>query len=427
MTHAALNPAAASHAVAASPTSDMAEALPPAASTASAAPPALHVHWLRGAAALQQALPAWRALWQADAAADLFASPEWLAWLLESFGAGGPAGLALHQGPRFEAIATGPWQLRVAVVTDEAGDWLATWPLVATTGHWRGAMRPLLASPLNFHAPRSGLTARRFDAAIARRLVQALRDERGWQLLLPGGLPLADGRAALLQQALAEAGLVADGAQPWPSAWLPFEGSFGDYIGGPEQAHFRRSLVKSRNGLAREGELQWQCLAGAQALAEGLPAFLAVDAASWKAEGGESVGRDAALSARYTALCHRLAEQGWLEVWLLRQAGRPIAAFLCPNDGRRRYTLKSSFVDGVGGNRSPTLVLLHGLVQQAWEAWDGRAGAGIDFVGKVAFLDRWARQDLMFSSGVWWRSPWRRRAVRLQGLWRRLRGVGGGR
>lgn len=406
-------------------------ALPAALAPTHTAQPALRLHWLRDIDALQQALPAWRALWQADAAADLFASPDWLAWLLQCFGAGGPAGLAVHQagpdGPRFDAIATGPWQLRVVVVTDDAGDWLAAWPLVATRGHWRGAMRPLLASPLNFHAPRSGLTARRFDAAIARRLVQALRDEPGWQLLLPGGLPLADGRAALLQQALAEAGLVADGAHTWPGAWLPFEGSFADYLGGPEQAHFRRSLVKSRNGLAREGELQWQCLSGDQALAEGLPAFLAVDAASWKAEGGESVGRDAVLRAHYGALCQRLAEQGWLEVWLLRQAGRPIAAFLCPNDGRRRYTLKSSFVDGVGGNRSPTLVLLHGLVQRAWERWDGRAGAGIDFVGKVAFLDRWAREDLLFSSGVWWRSPWRRRVVRLQGLWRRLRAAGGGR
>ena len=413
--------------------STAAATLGPAAERLPAAPvpgSGLRVEWLRDLAAIECSLPAWQALWRSDPAAGLFAGPDWLAWLVDRFGPdGGPASLALHDGSRFEPVDARPWQPRIATVWDDAGALRAVLPLVATDGLYRGARRRLLASPLNFHAPRSGITAARFDAAVARRLAEAIAADDGWDVLLLDGLPAADGRADLLACALAAGGLTAERRSSWPSARLRFEGDFDAHLEGPERAHFRRSLVKSRNGLAKLGALEWQCLRGQEALDTGLTAFFEVDAASWKAGSGESVGRDDALRAHYTALCVRLARADWLEVWLLRLDGRPIAGFICPNDGRMRYTLKSSFIDGVGGNRSPSLVLLHGLVQQAWAAWQATGDAGgIDFVGKVAFLDRWASDDLLFETSVWWRSRLRLQAARwrgrLAGRWNTLRGRG---
>jgi hypothetical protein len=45
-------------------------------------------------------------------------------------------------------------------------------------------------------------------------------------------------------------------------------------------------------------------------------------------------------------------------------------------------------------------VLLHHIVQTTW----GDGTLGIDFVGKVPFLDRWATEDVTFETSVLFRS-----------------------
>lgn len=383
-----------------------------------AQPSPLRVDFIRDEAGLLASRADWKRLWQQDATADLFGSLDWVHNLFVHFGqAEDEASLAFAGEGGLVAIPGGPWSLQVCVVRDQQEAATAILPLVKIEGSMFGLRRRILSVPLNFHAPRSGLIATRFDAPTAAALADALMRCADWDVLILDGLPAACGRADLLAEALAMRGAASARQWQWPSAFLRIQGSFEDYLGGGARQHFRRSLVKSTNGIARLGTIEFECHRGHEAAKTGFDLFLQVDAGSWKAKSGESIAQIPALAGYYRNLCELMAEGLGIEVWIMRVGGAPAAAFLCPNDGRIRYTLKSSFDESfTSSNRSPSLVLLAEIVRHAWQ----EGSRGVDFVGKVAFLDRWSNEDLILRQHL----LFRRRSVWLRlRLARRVRAV----
>ena len=375
------------------------------------APPArLRVDIIRDEAGLIASRADWKRLWHQDATADLFGSVDWVHNLFLHFGqAASEASLACAGEDGLVPIPGGPWSLRVCIVRDDQQAATAILPLVQIEGSMFGLRRRILSVPINFHAPRSGLIATRFDAPIAAALAEALMRCADWDVLILDGLPAANGRADLLAEALALRGAASVRQWQWPSAFLRVDGSFEDYLGGGARQHFRRSLVKSTNGIAKLGTIEFECHRGHEAAKTGFDLFLQVDAGSWKAKSGESIAQIPALAGYYRSLCERMAESLGIEIWIMRVGGAPAAAFLCPHDGRVHYTLKSSFHESfTSANRSPSLVLLAEIVRHAWH----EGSRGIDFIGKVAFLDRWSNEDLILRQHL----LFRRRSV-----WLRLR------
>ncbi len=376
---------------------------------------------LHGDAEISALRDDWERVWAADPRADLFSSFTWVDNLFSHFGqAPSETSLAFHDGVTTRPIAGGAWTRFVCAVRDDAGMLVAVLPLVRVDGSFQRGSHALLSTPVNFHSPRSGLAATQFDADVADAMVRAFGSLKAWSVLLLGGLPAACRRSRLLADALVRAGMPCVVDSAFPGAYLRFDAgvsaSADVHFDGPEHAHFRRSLVKARNGLAKAGAIEVDCLRGPRAWPEGFERFVAVDAKSWKANTGENIGRSPALLAYYGDLCRRLAALDRLEVWLLRVAGVDAAAFVCPHDGRARYTLKSSYDEAFGASRSPSLVLLHDMVRRCW----GDAGAGMDFVGKVAFLDRWANEDLAFHTVACYRTRyarWQAGAVRRVRAW----------
>ncbi len=364
---------------------------------AAAAPqPLPRACWVVGWDAVAALRAEWQALWQADPQADLFGSWDWFMHLGAHYGRDHSATAIVHRAvDGMQALAGGQWTPQLALLRDANGRLRALLPLVALPAQWRGRAVALLATPTNTQAPRGALLARDFDHASAAALAALLAARREVDLLLLDGLRADDGRATRLLDALARRGLPAARTTQWPSVLLRHDGSLDDYFGGADRAHFRRSLVKAGNGLSKLGAVSVDCHAGDDWRA-GFDAFVQVDADSWKAADGECVGSDPALLAYYQALCERLAARGWLEIWVLRVDGRAAAAFICPHDGRQRYTLKCSVSLACGSQRSPGLVLMDALVRQTWR----RGATGIDFVGKVPFLDRWANHDMALLSAL---------------------------
>ena len=110
----------------------------------------------------------WQRLWNQDSTADLFGSVEWVHNLFLHFGqTESEASLACAGEDGLMPIPGGPWSLRVCIVRDEQEAATAILPLVQIEGSMFGLRRRILSVPINFHAPRSGLIATRFDAPIA--------------------------------------------------------------------------------------------------------------------------------------------------------------------------------------------------------------------------------------------------------------------
>ena len=359
---------------------------------------ALRVQIVRDLPGLKALERDWQRLWDQDQDSDIFASYDWFMNWWEHFGRGGCAAtLASHDGPERAAFSSGAWQLRVFVVRDEDDTAFAILPLVLK---FKSAWRRILATPVNDHAPRAGLIASQFGEDIVSALCWALTSTNEWDVLFLYGLPAKTNQLMQLVSGLRQRGLPSGPCDTWSHGYLRFQGTWEDFL-KTKGRHFRKNLGQPERALEKLGELSLEKFAGSNAATRGLELFLTIDRASWKAREGESVGRDAALRDYYSDLCGSFGARGRAEVWVLRVGGEAAAAYLCLYDGRSRYTLKTSFSEVFGSSRrSPSHVLLGRIIRESW----GTAAQGIDFVGKMQFVERWATEQRLFVSSVFYRS-----------------------
>ena len=346
----------------------------------------------------------WDRLWAEDATADIFGSFDWFLNWWTHFGQGERTdALHAHGASGLIAVPGGNWRMRVIVVRDPAGVTRAILPLVLISGMYEGVRCRILSTPINSQSVRACIVASPFGPDIVTVLCDALCEESEWDVLLLTGVARDGARPKQLAAALAGRGMTRGPVGTVPSAYLRIDGTWDEYMAGGSRRHFRRSLVKAERGLEKSGALSWERYAAAEASSIGTTLFMEVDGASWKAHSGESVAMVPALRDYYTALCARLAQTGRAEVWGLRVGGQPAAVFLCLNDGRALYTLKSSYSEAFAEGRSPSQVLIRHVIRESWNS----GLRGVDFVGKVPFLDRWANEDLQ----VWYASVCRSKVL----------------
>ena len=393
--------------------------------------PALRVEIISELSGLNALEPAWQRLWTQDQDSDIFASLDWFLTWWEHFGHGEQAAaLVTHDGLESIAVPGGGWQLRVCVVRDERNEALAIVPLVLIRGVFKRLRCRILASPVNNHAPRMGLVASRFGEDVVSALCDALIGLEAWDVLLLDGLPSKGGRSGRLVSALAERGLVRGPHSAWPHSFFRFRGTWDELLASKGRK-FRKHVGQNQRALEKLGEVRVQRFLGDDVANRGLDLFLAIDQASWKAREGESVGLNDALRRYYGDLCHRFAARGCAEIWVLQVGGEAAAAYLCLCGKQLRYTLKTSFraVFGDSNRTSPSNVLLDSIIRQSWEL----GTKGVDFVGKVPFVERWANEDHIYEQAVFYRNGlWalrmrtreqlERQASRIRALVARVRG-----
>jgi hypothetical protein len=376
-----------------------------------AAPPLL-AEWVTSQAGLDALAGPWRRLWERDADSDVFGGYDWFHNWWAHFGGADP-GLVTHDGAETMAIAATPGagaRLCVCVLRQPDGEAAAILPLVGLDGRFKGLRCRILASPLNDHSPRSAILAAHFGDATAAALGNALLALPGWDILLLDGLPAEQGRPEKLAAALSRSGAVRGAASEWAHSCLALRGSYDQFLEAKER-NFRKHVFQNRRALEKLGPLGARCYADEAAGGEGMDIFFAIDSQSWKARDGEAVGLNAGLKQFYGGLCRRLAADGHAEVWVLSIGADPVAAYLCLADRGRRYTLKTSFHGAYGGSTriSPSNVLLDELIRQSW----AQRGTRVDFVGKRAFVERWANEERRFAQLLVYRSArqaWRWRA-----------------
>ena len=124
---------------------------------------------------------------------------------------------------------------------------------------------------------------------------------------------------------------------------------------------------------------------------------MAIDAASWKATNGESIALSSEVGAYYRSLMLRFGASGSACIWVLRIAGQPAAGYLCLVHNRIVYLIKTSHAKEFASARhAPSRVLLSHMIETSWKA----GLRGIDFVGRMEFVDRWASAALEFVPAV---------------------------
>jgi hypothetical protein len=378
----------------------------------------MHVEVIETEAALQALAPTWERLWTSIPQTDIFASFDWFCNWWEHFGTGTSTDvMVVRDGDGWHDLRGDHKQLHVLVVWEHDAV-VAIAPLLLVRTRWRRWPVRLLMPPLNAHAPRSGLLVSPTAPTAVTALVEYLATSTRWDMLWLDGIPGLS-RVVSTCGAVAARRLRLGRQQPsWSHAYLALESTWEQYL-ARQKRHFRKHLWQAERALARLGTVTMDCYTCPEAIPDAMQRFIEIDGASWKAREGESLASHPAIAAYYTALATRLAQRQRCEIWLLSIAHEPAAAFLCLRDGRVLYTLKTSYKEKfASAQHAPSIVLLAHMIQVSWQ----QQRQGIDFVGRMPFVERWTAAGQAFEPLIAWRRHPYADLVRLADWTRRYAG-----
>ncbi len=350
----------------------------------------MHVERIDSQAELQALQPDWERVWYDDPTNDPFASFDWFCNWWQHFGNRRRTALLYHRQALADEMQFDDLQPYVLVVRD-VQEVVAIAPLVRGWSRWRRMPVRALSFAINAHSPRSGIAiaCSRSRLVVSDALSQFLQHRGDWDVLLLDGVPERLGGLGALRQPLK---MQASSSNHWSHGFLEFRGEWEAFFRSKTR-HFRQRVTQPARALGEFGNVTYQCHQGQDDLGAGLDAFMAIDAASWKATDGESVALSVEIGAYYRSLMLRFGARGNACIWILRIAGRPAAGYLCLVHNRILYLIKTSYaMEFASARHAPSRVLLAHMIQTSWQA----GLRGIDFVGRMDFVDRWASAALEF-------------------------------
>lgn len=357
---------------------------------------------------LERLVPEWDGLWSEVPGMDIFSSAGWVSnWWMHFGRPGKSIALATHADGEPVELAGRVMSLFVLLVR-ERGVLIAVAPFMIVRSRWRRLPIRILALPINPHAPRSGIIVRHAPQLVLVTMLRRLLSCGSWDLLLIDGVPSRNAIVPRLHEAAAREGCAGRREPPWSHGRLKIEGTWKDFL-ARKGGHFRKILRQKECALAELGPVTVERYETVDEVERGFGLYMEIERESWKASIGESLPFHPALGDYYRSLLLRFADRKQSRVWILRIGRDPVAGYLCLDDGRTVYTLKTSYKRTFASARyQPGVTLLAHIAQDAWHG----GKEAIDFVGRLPFVDRWASefqafdQALLFKDSAYANAAW---------------------
>ncbi len=244
---------------------------------------------------------------------------------------------------------------------------------------------------VNSHAQRASLVLRCDETAAAQALLRYWISTGGeWDLLRLQGLPDGTFARALIDQARI-LHCRCDLARRWGHSRLVLGRSWDDYYFHVVSPDTRREVERQGRRLDQLGAVAWTLHQSPDAVAAGYVDFMQVEAQSWKRSAGEVVADNPVIAGFYRDAARTFAAIGQATVAVLRIGDVPICATLVLTTPNRMLTLKTSF-DERFAKYSPGSQAFKRLIAQA----SGQGFKEFDFYGKMAFSQRWTKDERCF-------------------------------
>ncbi len=311
----------------------------------------------------------WDATLAASPRSDPFVTTDWLESWWQHFGSRAAGDVIAPSGERVTAAAFG----------SVAREWHRGVPLKV----WRFLV--------NAHSRRASAAALQAPRELAQALLERLLSCRGeWDMAKLQGLSAAGGLAQAILSCDAARDLGVRVERQWSDSRMALDGSWEAYYRSLN--HKRRHDQERRaRRLAERAPCRWRKCRGAAEVGDGLEAYFAIEAGSWKASQGELIRRDPVLESFYRAVAMRFAARGQCEIGLLYCGDTAICGVLSIVYGGRMFTLKSSYLEEYA-DFSPGSQAFRHLIQDAFE----RGLAEIDFCGRQSLTTHWSKEAKEF-------------------------------
>jgi CelD/BcsL family acetyltransferase involved in cellulose biosynthesis len=364
------------------------------------APGALRTEVVTDPAGLLRLRSDWSALCAEARAGCLFLSPEWLIPWWEHFGEGRqPSCLAMFDRERLVGFAplfsevprlAGLPVRRLAFLGDGATgcDYL---DVLAAPGREVEVRAAALAALGELPWDLCDLDGLWRDSPTALHLAQ----------LFPNGRAV---RASAAGLGGAPAEVVRDARLRFVCPHIPLVGSYQEFLQGLGR---RENLRRREKWLFRQPGVSVEVARTPEEARIAVERFLELHRARWAVEGGSDGLADARHEAFHRAAVQELAERGWLRLYTLFAARRPVASVYGVVHGGKFLYYQSGY-DPAWASKSVGLVLLARTVQDAF----AEGLREFDFLrGNESYKAQWARAERWTIQMRLWRGP-RGKAVR---------------
>jgi CelD/BcsL family acetyltransferase involved in cellulose biosynthesis len=267
----------------------------------------------------------------------------------------------------------------IPALRDASGHLTGLLPLVRTTA--AGALRIAGANLGDVFHPVAAAADEDAVAGAAGNLLARLH--RDWSVVIldnvEDGAPWV---GSLVHSATIRLGITRGPRTPVPCAdirrgWDGFLES--------RSANFRSQLGRKRRALERTGTVRFRLTESESDLEHDMRTFFTLHLARWAGRGGSSLSSERA-QAFHLSFAREALRLGWLRLWFLEVAGRPVAAWYGWRLGDR-YSYYQAGFDSSWSRASVGFLLLAHTVRMAAE--EGAAVYDL-LLGSEAFKDRFA-------------------------------------
>jgi len=345
-------------------------------------PSAMRTEVVRDAPGLLRLRSQWSALCREARAGCLFLSPEWLMPWWEHFGEGRePCCIALFEGERLVGLlplfaervrVAGMPATRVAFMGDGATgcDYL---DILAAPGREVEVRAAALETMGELRWDLCDLDGLWRDSPTALHLAQVFPNRRAVRSSSAGlGGPATE--------------VVRDARLRFVCPNIPLAGTYAEYLQGLGR---RENLRRREKWLFRQPGVSIEVARTPQDSRVAVEHFLELHRARWSVEGGSDGLSDARHEEFHRAAVQKLAEAGWLRMYTLFAARRPVASVYGVVHGGKFLYYQSGY-DPAWASKSVGLVLLARTVQDAYQ----EGLTEFDFLrGNESYKAQWARAE----------------------------------
>lgn len=244
---------------------------------------------------------------------------------------------------------------------------------------------------VNSHAQRASLFLRCDANAAAKAFADHwARSGRQWDLLRLQGLPDGEFGHALLYHANL-VGCRCDVVREWGHSWLDIDRPWEEYWRDIMSSETRRTIDRQGRRLARLGTITSVIHQTAQGVEDGFGDLMKIETESWKRSAGEIVASHPVVASFYSDISKTFAGIGKAGVAVLYLDRAPICAAILLITDCRILILKSSYTEQLA-KHSPGTQLFKQVLAHAFS----KGFKEVDFYGKMAFTQRWTKDEQRF-------------------------------
>ena len=198
-----------------------------------------------------------------------------------------------------------------------------------------------------------------------REVINFLKGQKVWDILVLRKFVEASKNYKLLRKILEEQNITFGIEPSLCDPIIQTDGDWDNFFSG-RSVKFRKSLRNKINKAEKLVPLQVEKVSEIDDIQNSLPLIFDISKKSWKGKIGQAIPDNKMDIDFYTEMSDKLGRKGWIDIWLLKAEGTPIAYEYHVKHNGTVYPIRADFDENFG-HLSPGSILEYSIIKSLFE------------------------------------------------------------